>query len=109
MVSSEQSVYWVSLISSGILDYISVSTGQRATDEARADTVEQFYFVTRTALKKLKNEKLAVKTEMKLAKLFVDRQTWKKLVPVGCMHRYLWAQVELLVDFAIIEGWMQDH
>lgn len=56
-----------------ILDYVS-----NATDIPLA-TMERFYQVTHTALDEAKNERLSVKTDLKLARLWLARQEWSRL------------------------------
>lgn len=56
-----------------ILDYVS-----NASDVPLA-TMERFYSVTNSALEEAKNERLSVRTDLKLARLWLARQEWGRL------------------------------
>ncbi|KDN45898.1 putative COP9 signalosome complex subunit 2 [Tilletiaria anomala UBC 951] len=56
-----------------ILDYVSNSN---ALD---LSTMERFYSVTVSALEEARNERLSVKTDLKLARLWLARQEWPRL------------------------------
>ncbi|KAG8760223.1 hypothetical protein FRC14_003654 [Serendipita sp. 396] len=60
----------------GILDYVGGSKGGGTVD---VDILEKFYEATRSALKEAKNERLSVKTNLKLAKLWLDRGEYSRL------------------------------
>ncbi|KAJ3487123.1 hypothetical protein NLI96_g3755 [Meripilus lineatus] len=59
----------------GILDYVGGGKG----GPVEVDTLERFYQVTKDALLEAKNERLSVKTNLKLAKLWLDRCEYKRL------------------------------
>ncbi|KAJ7292889.1 PCI domain-containing protein [Mycena rebaudengoi] len=59
----------------GILDY--VGGGQGGVIEV--DVLEKFYQATKDALEDAKNERLSVKTNLKLAKLWLDRKEYSRL------------------------------
>ncbi|KAF8899159.1 PCI domain-containing protein [Infundibulicybe gibba] len=59
----------------GILDY--VGGGKGGTVEV--DILEKFYQATKDALEEAKNERLSVKTNLKLAKLWLDRKEYPRL------------------------------
>lgn len=42
-------------------------------------TMERFYQITHTALEEAKNERLSVKTDLKLARLWLARAEWGRL------------------------------
>jgi COP9 signalosome complex subunit 2 len=63
----------------GILDYM--GGGKGAVIEV--ELLEKFYQVTRKALQEAKNERLSVKTNLKLAKLWLDRQEYTRLAKVS--------------------------
>ncbi|GAA6050027.1 hypothetical protein JCM3770_001922 [Rhodotorula araucariae] len=56
-----------------ILDYVS------ADDKLGLDKMQEFYEVTMNALEEQKNERLSTKTNLKLAKLWLDRQEFGRL------------------------------
>lgn len=56
-----------------ILDYVS-----NASDVGLA-TMESFYDVTKSALEESKNERLSVKTDLKLARIWLARKEWGRL------------------------------
>lgn len=58
-----------------ILDYVGGGKGGKV----EVDVLEKFYEATRTALKEAKNERLSVKTNLKLAKLWLDRGEYSRL------------------------------
>ncbi|KAF7303021.1 PCI domain-containing protein [Mycena kentingensis (nom. inval.)] len=60
----------------GILDYVGGGKGGVIVD---VDVLEQFYQVTKNALEEAKNERLSVKTNLKLAKLWLDRKEYTRL------------------------------
>ncbi|KJA28457.1 hypothetical protein HYPSUDRAFT_33858 [Hypholoma sublateritium FD-334 SS-4] len=59
----------------GILDYVGGGKG----GQVEVDVLEKFYQVTRKALEEAKNERLSVKTNLKLAKLWLDRKEYTRL------------------------------
>ncbi|KAF7307289.1 PCI domain-containing protein [Mycena indigotica] len=60
----------------GILDYVGGGKGGVVVD---VDILENFYQVTKKALEDAKNERLSVKTNLKLAKLWLDRKEYVRL------------------------------
>ncbi|KAG9222344.1 hypothetical protein CCMSSC00406_0002679 [Pleurotus cornucopiae] len=62
----------------GILDYVGGGKG----GPIEVDILESFYQVTKTALEDAKNERLSVKTNLKLAKLWLDRKEFGRLSKV---------------------------
>ena len=63
----------------GILDYVGGGKG----GHVEVEILEKFYQVTRKALQEAKNERLSVKTNLKLAKLWLDRQEYSRLAKVS--------------------------
>jgi len=59
----------------GILDYVGGGKG----GVVEVDVLEKFYQATRKALEEAKNERLSVKTNLKLAKLWLDRKEYTRL------------------------------
>jgi len=59
----------------GILDYVGGGKG----GAVEVDVLEKFYQATRKALEEAKNERLSVKTNLKLAKLWLDRKEYVRL------------------------------
>jgi len=59
----------------GILDYV----GGGKNGEIEVDILEKFYQATKNALEEAKNERLSVKTNLKLAKLWLDRKEFARL------------------------------
>ncbi|OBZ68563.1 COP9 signalosome complex subunit 2 [Grifola frondosa] len=59
----------------GILDYVGGGKG----GPVEVDTLEKFYQATKAALEEAKNERLSVKTNLKLAKLWLDRKEYGRL------------------------------
>ncbi|PPR06129.1 hypothetical protein CVT26_005351 [Gymnopilus dilepis] len=59
----------------GILDYVGGGKG----GVVEVDILEKFYQATRKALEEAKNERLSVKTNLKLAKLWLDRKEYARL------------------------------
>ncbi|PPQ77002.1 hypothetical protein CVT25_014819 [Psilocybe cyanescens] len=59
----------------GILDYV----GGGKSGVVEVDVLEKFYQATRKALEEAKNERLSVKTNLKLAKLWLDRKEYTRL------------------------------
>ncbi|KAJ8084709.1 hypothetical protein PM082_003485 [Marasmius tenuissimus] len=59
----------------GILDYVGGGKG----GPVEVDTLEKFYQVTKQALVDAKNERLSAKTNLKLAKLWLDRKEYNRL------------------------------
>jgi COP9 signalosome complex subunit 2 len=59
----------------GILDYVGGGKG----GAVEVDVLEKFYQVTKDALEEAKNERLSVKTNLKLAKLWLDRKEYGRL------------------------------
>ncbi|KAN0060288.1 hypothetical protein ACQY0O_007617 [Thecaphora frezii] len=56
-----------------ILDYVSNATS------IDLSTMEAFYDVTKNALEEARNERLSVKTDLKLARLWLARKEWSRL------------------------------
>ena len=63
----------------GILDYVGGGKG----GIVEVEILEKFYQATKKALEEAKNERLSVKTNLKLAKLWLDRQEYTRLAKVG--------------------------
>jgi COP9 signalosome complex subunit 2 len=63
----------------GILDYVGGGKG----GHVEVEILEKFYQATRKALQEAKNERLSVKTNLKLAKLWLDRQEYTRLAKVN--------------------------
>ncbi|KAL0951795.1 hypothetical protein HGRIS_008462 [Hohenbuehelia grisea] len=66
----------------GILDYVGaggVGKGKGANVRVEVDVLENFYQATKDALENAKNERLSVKTNLKLAKLWLDRKEYSRL------------------------------
>ncbi|KAJ7361267.1 PCI domain-containing protein [Mycena albidolilacea] len=59
----------------GILDYVGGGKG----GVVEVDVLERFYQVTKDALEDAKNERLSAKTNLKLAKLWLDRKEYSRL------------------------------
>lgn len=59
----------------GILDYVGGGKG----GPVEVEVLERFYQATRAALEDAKNERLSTKTNLKLAKLWLDRQEYGRL------------------------------
>ncbi|KAG5340740.1 hypothetical protein C0989_000404 [Termitomyces sp. Mn162] len=59
----------------GILDYVGGGKGGMV----EVDILEEFYQATKAALVEAKNERLSVKTNLKLAKLWLDRKEFARL------------------------------
>ncbi|KAG6883700.1 hypothetical protein C0992_008068, partial [Termitomyces sp. T32_za158] len=59
----------------GILDYVGGGKG----GVVEVDVLEKFYQATKAALVEAKNERLSVKTNLKLAKLWLDRKEFTRL------------------------------
>ncbi|KAF8579849.1 PCI-domain-containing protein [Ramaria rubella] len=59
----------------GILDYVGGGKG----GAVKVEVLEKFYEATRGALEEAKNERLSIKTNLKLAKLWLDRQEYGRL------------------------------
>jgi COP9 signalosome complex subunit 2 len=59
----------------GILDYVGGGKG----GVIEVDILEKFYEATKKALEEAKNERLSVKTNLKLAKLWLDRKEYGRL------------------------------
>ncbi|KAJ6623092.1 PCI domain-containing protein [Mycena sp. CBHHK59/15] len=59
----------------GILDYVGGGKG----GVIEVDVLEKFYQATKDALEDAKNERLSVKTNLKLAKLWLDRKEYTRL------------------------------
>ncbi|KAI0081130.1 PCI-domain-containing protein [Panus rudis PR-1116 ss-1] len=59
----------------GILDYV----GGGKAGPVDVDTLEQFYQATKVALQDAKNERLSAKTNLKLAKLWLDRKEFGRM------------------------------
>ncbi|SCV70584.1 BQ2448_3346 [Microbotryum intermedium] len=57
----------------GILDYVS------AENKLETGKMQEFYEVTMSALEEAKNERLSTKTNLKLAKLWLDRKEYTRL------------------------------
>lgn len=63
----------------GILDYV----GGGKAGHVEVEILEKFYQATRKALQEAKNERLSVKTNLKLAKLWLDRKEYTRLAKVS--------------------------
>ncbi|KAJ3762188.1 hypothetical protein EV360DRAFT_36211 [Lentinula raphanica] len=59
----------------GILDYVGGGKG----GPVEVDVLEKFYQVTKSALEEAKNDRLSAKTNLKLAKLWLDRKEYTRL------------------------------
>ncbi|KAI0035108.1 PCI-domain-containing protein [Vararia minispora EC-137] len=59
----------------GILDYVGGGKG----GPVEVEVLEKFYQVTKDALEEAKNERLSAKTNLKLAKLWLDRKEYSRL------------------------------
>ncbi|KIL01024.1 hypothetical protein PAXRUDRAFT_821032 [Paxillus rubicundulus Ve08.2h10] len=59
----------------GILEYVGGGKG----GAVEVDVLERFYAVTNEALEEARNERLSVKTNLKLAKLWLDRKEYGRL------------------------------
>ncbi|KIK70497.1 hypothetical protein GYMLUDRAFT_149392 [Collybiopsis luxurians FD-317 M1] len=59
----------------GILDYVGGGKG----GPVEVDVLEKFYQVTKDALEEAKNDRLSAKTNLKLAKLWLDRKEYGRL------------------------------
>ncbi|THV06570.1 PCI-domain-containing protein [Dendrothele bispora CBS 962.96] len=59
----------------GILDYVGGGKGGPVS----VDILERFYQVTKNALEEAKNDRLSAKTNLKLAKLWLDRKEYSRL------------------------------
>ncbi|KAJ7597344.1 PCI domain-containing protein [Mycena floridula] len=59
----------------GILDYVGGGKG----GVVEVDVLENFYQVTKKALEEAKNDRLSTKTNLKLAKLWLDRKEFSRL------------------------------
>ncbi|KAH9837299.1 PCI-domain-containing protein [Rhodofomes roseus] len=59
----------------GILDYVGGGKG----GPVEVDVLEKFYQATKAALQEAKNERLSAKTNLKLAKLWLDRKQYPRL------------------------------
>lgn len=59
----------------GILDYVGGGKG----GAVEVDVLEKFYQATKVALEEAKNERLSLKTNLKLAKLWLDRKEFVRL------------------------------
>ncbi|WRT67670.1 uncharacterized protein IL334_004642 [Kwoniella shivajii] len=66
-----------------ILDYVG-GEGKHAAlaPQVPLDTLEQFYEATRIACEEAKNERLSTKSNLKLAKLWLDRKEYDRLAPI---------------------------
>ncbi|RSH79148.1 uncharacterized protein EHS24_001186 [Apiotrichum porosum] len=66
-----------------ILDYVG-GEGKHAaiSPKVSLDTLEAFYEATRIACDEAKNERLSTKSNLKLAKLWLDRKEYARLAPV---------------------------
>jgi COP9 signalosome complex subunit 2 len=69
----------------GILDYV----GGGKSGPIEVDVLERFYQATKDALIEAKNERLSVKTNLKLAKLWLDRKEYGRLSKlIRDLHRH---------------------
>ncbi|EMD32533.1 hypothetical protein CERSUDRAFT_87861 [Gelatoporia subvermispora B] len=59
----------------GILDYVGGGKG----GQVDVEVLERFYEITKQALQDAKNERLSAKTNLKLAKLWLDRKEYNRL------------------------------
>ncbi|KAK8858486.1 hypothetical protein IAR55_002713 [Kwoniella newhampshirensis] len=66
-----------------ILDYVG-GEGKHAAlaPKVPLDTLEEFYEATRVACEEAKNERLSTKSNLKLAKLWLDRKEYNRLHPI---------------------------
>ncbi|KAK6908306.1 hypothetical protein I203_102307 [Kwoniella mangroviensis CBS 8507] len=66
-----------------ILDYVG-GEGKHAalSPKVPLDTLEEFYEATRVACEEAKNERLSTKSNLKLAKLWLDRKEYGRLTPI---------------------------
>jgi COP9 signalosome complex subunit 2 len=66
-----------------ILDYVA-GEGKHAalSPKIPLDTLEEFYEATRVACEEAKNERLSTKSNLKLAKLWLDRKEYTRLQPI---------------------------
>ncbi|TXT13292.1 hypothetical protein VHUM_00659 [Vanrija humicola] len=66
-----------------ILDYVG-GEGKHAAISPKVplDTLEAFYEATRVACEEAKNERLSTKSNLKLAKLWLDRKEYARLTPI---------------------------
>ncbi|GFZ45337.1 COP9 signalosome complex subunit 2 [Saitozyma sp. JCM 24511] len=66
-----------------ILDYVG-GEGKHANISPKVplDTLEKFYEATRVACEEAKNERLSTKSNLKLAKLWLDRKEYARLQPI---------------------------
>ncbi|KAL1408321.1 hypothetical protein Q8F55_005127 [Vanrija albida] len=66
-----------------ILDYVG-GEGKHAAISPKVplDTLESFYEATRVACEEAKNERLSTKSNLKLAKLWLDRKEYTRLTPI---------------------------
>ncbi|EIW73630.1 hypothetical protein TREMEDRAFT_26610, partial [Tremella mesenterica DSM 1558] len=66
-----------------ILDYVG-GEGKHAaiSPQVPLDTLEEFYEATRIACDEAKNERLSTKSNLKLAKLWLDRKEYDRLQPI---------------------------
>ncbi|OCT52006.1 COP9 signalosome complex subunit 2 [Cladophialophora carrionii] len=66
-----------------MLDYIEKVTGQQAdasaTDSTAYKSMEEFYSLTLSTFQATNNERLALKTNLKLAKLYLDKKDYNQL------------------------------
>lgn len=74
----------------GILDYVS------AEQKLETGQMQEFYEVTMKALEEAKNERLSTKTNLKLAKLWLDRKEYPRLNQVSARHA--WREVGVAVS-----------
>ncbi|CEH15846.1 COP9 signalosome, subunit CSN2 [Ceraceosorus bombacis] len=74
-----------------ILDYVSAAAGEghgsaisHSNEGSTLDlaTMERFYSTTKTALESAKNERLSIKTDLKLARLWLARKEWGRLAKI---------------------------
>jgi len=75
----------------GILDYVGGGKGGAQSGNVDFDVLDSFYEATRSALQQAKNDRLSVKTNLKLAKLWLDRSEYTRLRRI---LKYLQASTE---------------
>ncbi|KAJ3558997.1 hypothetical protein NM688_g605 [Phlebia brevispora] len=83
----------------GILDYVGGGKG----GPVDVDTLEKFYQVTKKALLAAKNERLSAKTNLKLAKLWLDRKEYGRLSK-ACISKLIQVLIRELHSSTVAEG-----
>ncbi|KAI0785294.1 PCI domain-containing protein [Irpex lacteus] len=83
-----------------ILDYV----GGGKSGPVDVDTLEKFYQATKKALVEAKNERLSVKTNLKLAKLWLDRKEYQRLAKlIRDLHHSTIADGHQLLEIYALE------